>query len=114
MKFFILLLLPMLALATELVPRSKFSSGEKAVCIYQGVYSWSDGDEFLKNIPVSCKIIQATEYMHEFDKDYQMLEVDCAEGLAGLWGSGPGVGLVKNHSLNKTRLWYTNAECYKL
>jgi len=88
-----------------------FYKGERVTCIYQGVYSWDNGDEFIKATPVRCKVIEATGELVDLQPGYQHIHVDCTEGLKSLWGS-PGVGLVKGHKLNYKQLWYSSDNCY--
>ncbi len=89
-----------------------FVKGEKVVCIYEGVYSWSNGEEFVKTTQVECIILEASKVHEEYSQHYQMLRVDCTEGLKDKWDSGPGTGLVRNHVSNKLKRWYTSDECY--
>lgn len=91
-----------------------FFKGEKVTCIYSGIFSWDNGDEFVKNILVQCKVLQVTGYSDEYSPGYQQIQVDCTDGLKDKWANGSGTGLVKNqkYELNKKILWYTSDECY--
>ncbi len=93
-----------------------FRVGEEVTCIYNGVFSWDNGDEFVKGIAVECKVTQVmdgVEDMSEYgqSKHYQRFEVDCTKDIKAKTG-GPGYGLVPDHKLNIKKRWYSTEECY--
>ena len=93
-----------------------FKKGEMVTCIYSGIFSWSDGDEFVKNVPIKCKVTQVADWITDNSeygqsKYYQNFEVDCTKDIDAKSG-GPGAGLVKNHKLNIKKRWYSTEECY--
>src|SRR6185369_11199421 len=38
-----------------------FHKGEMVTCIYNGVYSWDNGDEFVKANAIECKVTQVMD-----------------------------------------------------
>ena len=88
-----------------------FYKGQKVTCIYNGVFSWSNGEEFTKTIQVECVVLEASKFWQEYSPNYQFLKVNCKEGLKDKWDNGPGTGLVKDHKINKVERWYTSDEC---
>lgn len=89
-----------------------FVKGEKVTCIYQGVYSWTDGNEFMKGVGMECKVIEVSKEMPEFEPGYQHVKVNCLKSLEKLWSNQPGLGMVKGHKLNFVERWYSSADCY--
>jgi hypothetical protein len=88
-----------------------FYNGEKVTCLYRGVYSWDNGDEFMKTAGVQCKVVEASEEFADFAPGYQQIKVNCSEGLKKMWGSR-GTGMVKGHPMNYVKRWYTSDDCY--
>lgn len=88
-----------------------FEVGEKVTCIYRAVYSWDNGDEYVKNVGVQCKVTIATEAFEELEPGYQQLKVNCGGGLKKLWGD-KGSGMVKGHKLNFVERWVSSTDCY--
>ena len=89
-----------------------FTKGELITCIYDAVMSWSDGEEFIKPIPMQCEVIEASEILDDIEPNYQHIHVDCTKDLGTKWTTKPGVGLVKNHRLNYKKPWFTSNDCY--
>lgn len=89
-----------------------FRKGEKVTCVYDGIYSWTDGNEFVKGVAMQCDVIQVTEELPEFGLHYQHIKVNCLRGLKTMWSDQPGVGMVKGHKLNLVERWYSSDECY--
>jgi hypothetical protein len=93
-----------------------FEKGEEITCIYQGIFSWSDGNEFVKAVPIECKVVElmeGTEDMSQYNqsKYYQRFKVDCTKDVD--YKSGPpGAGLVKGHKLNVKQFWTHTENCY--
>ncbi len=92
-----------------------FVVGEHVTCIYQGVFSWTDGDQFLKTIPLECIILEVTapEDMSSYGQSNvrQNIHVDCTKSVIKNTGS-PGIGLVPHHKLNVKKRWYATEDCY--
>lgn len=89
-----------------------FSKGEKVSCIYQGIFNWTNGDEFIKPITLNCIVIEASDELIDLEPRYQHIHVDCSASIAKHSGDKPGSGLVKNHPLNYKQLWLNSHDCY--
>jgi hypothetical protein len=89
-----------------------FHEGENVTCLYGGVYSWDNGDEFVKTVGVQCKVLEATEELVEFAPGYQQVKVDCLDSLKKLLTKKSGTGMVKGHKLNLTEPWMSSTDCY--
>ena len=89
-----------------------FKKGQTVTCIYNGVHSWSDGDQFMKPIPLTCTIKKASPVWKDVEpKGHQQMQIDCSTSVDAHTGP-PGVGLVKNHPLNAKIRWVTSYDCY--
>lgn len=98
-------------LVTPKINIHRFEVGEMVTCIYNAIYSWDNGSEFNKPVPMLCQVTDTTSDIVE---NYYHLEVDCEADLELKWSSTPGAGLVKEHKLNPTQLWFGSDNCYEL
>jgi hypothetical protein len=89
-----------------------FYKGEKVTCLYNGVYSWDNGNEYIKTVGMECRVTAASEVFTDIGPQYQQIKVNCSKGLEKAWSDQPGVGMVKGHKLNFVERWYTSDECY--
>jgi hypothetical protein len=89
-----------------------FKKGEEVTCIYQGIFCWDNRDEFVKAIPMVCKVLQASEPFDDLEKDYQHIQVDCSKDLVTKSSDQPGAGMVKDHKLNYKIQWFSSTDCY--
>jgi hypothetical protein len=80
--------------------------GDTVTCIYVAIYSWDNGDEFPKTVPMKCKVLEVSKHSPQ-------IKIDCRKDLKTQWSDRPGHGMVKNHDLNKTVSWSANASCYE-
>lgn len=103
--------------AAEMRNPNMFYVGDQVTCVYVGIMSWTDGTEFVKNIPMNCEVIKASEPWDHTQwgegKYYQHIQVDCTAGVKAQTGK-PGTGLVAKHPLNYKKPWYTSRDCYKM
>lgn len=89
-----------------------FKRGEMVTCIYQGIFWWDNRDEFVKTVPMVCKVLQASEAWDDIEPNYQHIQIDCSKDLTTKWSDQPGAGMVKNHKLNFKVRWYNSNNCY--
>ncbi len=89
-----------------------FEKGEMVTCIYSAVKSWSDGNEFIENMPMKCLVVNASDVWNDLEPNYQHVQVDCTKDLETKWSDTPGLGLVKGHKLNYRQRWFTSNDCY--
>lgn len=89
-----------------------FKKGEMITCIYQGIFWWTDRNEFVKAVPMVGKVVQASEAFDDLEKDYQHIQVDFSKDLAFKSSDQPGVGMVKDHKLNYKVQWMPSTDCY--
>ena len=95
-----------------------FTKGEGVTCIYPGVFYHEacskdqcliDGAEFIKNIAVECKVLDASEV---YNGSEQQIKVNCLKDLETKWSATQGNSLVKGHKLNATERWFFSDDCY--
>lgn len=80
--------------------------GSVVTCIYVGIFSWTpSGDEYVKNVPVECTVVQKSEEFQDLAAGYHHLQVNCTEGKKK-WN------LVPNHKLNHDVYWTSTDECH--
>lgn len=93
-----------------------FKVGDRAICVYHGVASWSSGNEFIEVVEIECKVKFAGPKTNDVDygKNYQHLQMDCTKALLEKSSSTPGQGLVRGHKLNVDYPWLTSTECFKV
>lgn len=89
-----------------------FKRGEAVTCIYPAIYSWTDGNQFIKNVGMKCTVVQASEPWDDLEKDYQHIQVDCSKDIDFQSSSQPGVGMVKDHKLMFKVRWFSSTDCY--
>jgi hypothetical protein len=80
--------------------------GAMVTCIYTAIYSWDNGDEFPKMVPMKCEVLEVSRHSSQ-------LKIDCSKDLKTQWSDRPGHGMVKDHKINKTVFWSANASCYE-
>jgi hypothetical protein len=89
-----------------------FPKGEKVTCIYPAIKSWTDGNEFVENVAMKCKVIEASVEFADLEPNYQHIKVNCLKDLETKWSDQPGLGMVKGHKLNHVERWFTSSDCY--
>ncbi len=97
---------------TKQTSTNLFKKGEEVTCIYDGIWSWSNGEQFVKNTDIECKIINASEAFDDLEPNYQHIQVNCLKGLSEKWSNRPGMGMVKGHKLNYVVRWFNSNDCY--
>jgi hypothetical protein len=91
------------------VTNDSFSIGEKITCLYDGIYSNIDNQEYVKYEFLSCTVIDVSKPIEMFPaNNYQHIRVDCSEGIAKEYYKR----LVKNHPLNYKIRWFGSDRCY--
>lgn len=45
-----------------------FRVGEDVTCIYNGVFSWDNGDEFVKGVAIECKVITVADGVEDMSE----------------------------------------------
>lgn len=90
-----------------------FNKNDKVVCMYEGVFSYITGEEFVQTIPLECTILNASDIIIEGGPFYQHLRVDCTKDLQTKWTDRKGLGLVKGHKLNYEIFWTNSTSCVR-
>lgn len=92
-----------------------FKIGEILTCVYVGIFSWDDGREFTKTIPVKCEV-KSVEILSSYEGglDEYKYQLDCSKDIHKRSSKNDGVGLVKTHKLNYKKFLTDGEECYSI
>lgn len=88
-----------------------YVKGDKVTCMYEGVFSFFDGEEFVNTVPIKCIVLEASGVLEHIAPNYQHIKVDCTKDVDANSSSIPGVGMVKGHKLNYKIRWYNSTSC---